>query len=546
MHFQEIFSGCRSKFSAHSFVALLLVVSLTILRCENKIKPLKANITPHISYIEDKNEQLVFEKINSAKAHEWQFVRQPAFDFGFSKSVYWLKIDLSAMPDFSALKRAYLVFEWKALDSVQLFLPQHPSGKNEIQVAGDAFPKSQWNLPEAHFPAFMIHPLEAMQKIWYVRLKSTSLMSFPVFVKNENTYLKDLKREVISINIYLIVVLLLVILAFFLFFMSRDRTYLLYAGYIFSIAAGFDIIYGNAFDLFWSETTWWQNRAGFTFLGIQIAFSALFVSRLLDFPRLLPIADRACKTIAIFCAIIAPLTLLDIPIIVFSRLYSFIYMLSIPSFFAVGIYLASSARSHIRFFIIGWGVFFFFGALHILHALGVLLFHNLYVYGVIFALPVDIIFFLASIWEKQRNFDNERKILLAKKIEATDREVLYKKSSLAEIDTAEILTRLKILMEKEKLFLIEDLRLPDLAQALHLNRTQLSEFLNSKFKMNFSNFVNHYRIDEAKKLLIEDPSKNILEIAFASGFGSKATFNAEFKRATGITASEYRTKHLYS
>ena len=118
--------------------------------------------------------------------------------------------------------------------------------------------------------------------------------------------------------------------------------------------------------------------------------------------------------------------------------------------------------------------------------------------------------------------------------------IKYQKSSLTDVDIKSTLERLKILVEQEKIYLIEDLRLPDLAKALGLNRTQLSELLNSHFQKNFANFINEYRVEEAKKLLADVPGQNILDIAFATGFGSKAAFSNEFKRVTGMTAKEFR------
>jgi AraC-like DNA-binding protein len=147
-----------------------------------------------------------------------------------------------------------------------------------------------------------------------------------------------------------------------------------------------------------------------------------------------------------------------------------------------------------------------------------------------------------SVWEKQRAADRERLRLIEEKVDALSRSAKYQKSSLADIDTKQILANLEILLTEEKIYLVEDLRLPDLAKALQLNRTQLSELLNSHYGIPFPHFINQYRIEEAKRLLQTEPEKNILEIAFATGFGSKAAFSAEFKRATGKTASEYRVQ----
>jgi len=524
-------------------LAVLLVGFLPIAAAED---PQKINITPEIDFIEDAAGAMTFTDISKPNEGRWKKIGAEATRFSFSRSVFWLRFDLNRFERYARLGQLYLVFEWKALDSLELF-PAPGPGR---MIAGDAFPKRTWSLTETHFPAFQITPAMNPRGIYYVRLESTSIKNFPIFLKSETNYLRELKDEVTLIFVYLTVVVILILFAAFMFAMSRDTTFLLYLSYLIAIALAFNTTFGNAFDMLWPEATWWQNRAGFTLVGVQIVFSTLFVSRLLDFPRYLPKADTICNAIAAICFVSLPFSLTNLPVVWFSAFYSVVYLVSIPAFFMVGIYLLPKAGSHVRLFIAGWGIFFFFAIFHILYLRNVLPFSNFYVYSPIFALPVDILFFFISIWEKQREGDRERLRLLDEKMEALiqrspgESKAKYHKSSLTEVDVKGTLARMDILMNQEKIYLIEDLRLPDLAKALGLDRTQLSELLNSHFHKNFTQFINEYRVQEAQKLLVEAPGQNVLEIAFATGFGSKAAFSSEFKRVTGTTAKEFREKNL--
>jgi AraC-like DNA-binding protein len=68
--------------------------------------------------------------------------------------------------------------------------------------------------------------------------------------------------------------------------------------------------------------------------------------------------------------------------------------------------------------------------------------------------------------------------------------------------------------------------------------------LNERLKKSFYDFVNGYRVEEARRIL-RDPRRGdqkILTIAFDSGFASKAAFNRVFKRHTGMTPSEYKAR----
>ena len=70
--------------------------------------------------------------------------------------------------------------------------------------------------------------------------------------------------------------------------------------------------------------------------------------------------------------------------------------------------------------------------------------------------------------------------------------------------------------------------------------------INIEKSRNFHNFINDYRIEEAKKILQDKnySDTNILNIAFKSGFQSKSVFNRVFKQITGKSPKDYRSSFL--
>jgi AraC-like DNA-binding protein len=106
---------------------------------------------------------------------------------------------------------------------------------------------------------------------------------------------------------------------------------------------------------------------------------------------------------------------------------------------------------------------------------------------------------------------------------------------------ANLSVQLSALMEKDKFFLDNDLNLPAVAEKLGIGIHEASFLINETAKDNFYNFINKYRVEEAKRLLTSTKMEqlNILGIAFASGFNSKTTFNTTFKKIVGISPSQY-------
>jgi AraC-like DNA-binding protein len=110
----------------------------------------------------------------------------------------------------------------------------------------------------------------------------------------------------------------------------------------------------------------------------------------------------------------------------------------------------------------------------------------------------------------------------------------------------EYLSRLKIIMIRDKPYLESSLTLQKLADMAEISPQNLSQIINVKLNQNFFDFINCYRITEAKKLLIDPRGQllTILAIAAEAGFNSKSSFNAAFKKMTGMTPTEYKKSLL--
>jgi AraC-like DNA-binding protein len=109
-----------------------------------------------------------------------------------------------------------------------------------------------------------------------------------------------------------------------------------------------------------------------------------------------------------------------------------------------------------------------------------------------------------------------------------------------------IIKKMTDAMTIEKIYLNENLSLRDFALHLKADPNLLSYILNSQLNRNFHDFVNQYRVEEAKNKL-NDPryaNLSLLGIGLESGFNSKTTFNRVFKQATGMTPTEYQKKLL--
>lgn len=121
----------------------------------------------------------------------------------------------------------------------------------------------------------------------------------------------------------------------------------------------------------------------------------------------------------------------------------------------------------------------------------------------------------------------------------------YQHSTLTERQHAEGLRKLKSAMLRDKPYLDCELTVTTLAERLQFSPRHLSQIINSSLNQSFIDFINAYRVEEARALLGDRAcSRSILTIAMDVGFNSKSAFYTAFRRHVGQTPSQYREAAL--
>ncbi|MEM8999066.1 MAG: helix-turn-helix domain-containing protein [Bacteroidota bacterium] len=118
----------------------------------------------------------------------------------------------------------------------------------------------------------------------------------------------------------------------------------------------------------------------------------------------------------------------------------------------------------------------------------------------------------------------------------------YQGSSLDYNTSKQLMASVKTLFSAEEVFLDNSLSLHDVAALLQTSPRNLSRTINENEQVNFSEFVNRYRVNKAKELLssAETAHEKLATIAYDSGFGNVTSFNTTFKGVTKLTPSQFR------
>jgi AraC-like DNA-binding protein len=152
-----------------------------------------------------------------------------------------------------------------------------------------------------------------------------------------------------------------------------------------------------------------------------------------------------------------------------------------------------------------------------------------------------------TVWQIQHDPDPEKETIEAElqpaiEPESNNSQSKNTKTGLSEEKMDDLMHRITIQMEQEKLYQETELTLRQLAAKLEVPVYQVSQALNDGMKRNFYDLVNGYRVEEAKRLLLDPKNRNytILSVGFEAGFNSKTTFNTVFKKFTGLTPTHFR------
>ena len=121
-------------------------------------------------------------------------------------------------------------------------------------------------------------------------------------------------------------------------------------------------------------------------------------------------------------------------------------------------------------------------------------------------------------------------------------------SAFKKNDDVIIFNQIQQLIQEEEMYLEPTISLSSVSATIGKTTQKTSEVINQYAKQNFNDFINSFRIEEAKKKLIDEQSKSytIASIAFDVGFSSLSSFNSAFKKIEGITPSAYRKERLTS
>ncbi|BBP73066.1 hybrid sensor histidine kinase/response regulator [Pseudomonas sp. Seg1] len=300
------------------------------------------------------------------KAHD-----KATLNAGYSRSAFWLKIDLHYRPSNPAAQRSWLLeLAYPPLDHLDLYLPDANGDYRLIRQTGDALPFASREISQNNYLFDLAFEPDQKQTV-YLRLASEGSIQAPVTLWSSTAYLEDQPVRLYVLGIIYGVLLGMLVYNLFIYLSVRDTSYLYYIFYIASFGLYQLSVNGAAVEYFWPNNPWWANAATPFFIGCAGLFGSQFARSFLQTKTHSPWLDRLLIGLIAFGALVIGLSLMTSYALAL-RLATTLALTFTVVIFAAGILAWWRGLRVARYFIIAWSAFLLGGLINTLMVLGFL------------------------------------------------------------------------------------------------------------------------------------------------------------------------------
>ncbi len=300
------------------------------------------------------------------KAHD-----KATLNAGYSRSAFWLKIDLHYRPSNPAAQRTWLLeLAYPPLDHLDLYMPDAAGDYRLVRQTGDALPFASREIRQNNY-LFDLSFKPDQQQTVYLRLASEGSIQAPVTLWSSTAYLEDQPVRLYVLGIIYGVLLGMVVYNLFIFLSVRDTSYLYYIFYIASFGLYQLSVNGAAVEYFWPDNPWWANAATPFFIGCAGLFGSQFARSFLQTKTHSRWLDRLLIALIAFGALVVGLSLMT-SYALSLRLATILALTFTVVIFAAGILAWWRGLRVARYFIIAWSAFLLGGIVNTLMVLGLL------------------------------------------------------------------------------------------------------------------------------------------------------------------------------
>ncbi|WP_439887429.1 7TM diverse intracellular signaling domain-containing protein [Pseudomonas sp. MBLB4123] len=290
---------------------------------------------------------------------------------GYSRSVFWLRLDLEYRPQQAQGAHNWLLeLAYPPLDHLELYLDDGQGGYRLTQRTGDALPFASRQIKQNNY-LFELQLQPDQPRRLYLRLQSQGSIQAPLTLWSPTAYMEEQPGRIYVLGIIYGVLLVMLVYNLFIYLSVRDTSYLYYILYIASFGLYQVSVNGAGIEYFWPNSPWWANAATPFLIGAAALFGCQFARSFLHTGEHSPWVDR-CLLLTMAAGGVVMVLALTASYALALRLATYLALLFTVLIFAAGLIAWLRGLRVARYFIIAWTAFLAGGVINTLMVLGYL------------------------------------------------------------------------------------------------------------------------------------------------------------------------------
>jgi len=366
----------------------------------------------HMQVFEDPlGDAQIDEVASPAFESRFQPHRTAVFNAGYSRSAYWVRVDLHYRPQtVQGARRWLLEVAYPPLDSLQLYLPDGKGGYRLARDTGDTRPWASREIGQGNYLFEVQLPTDRPQRL-YLRVQSEGSIQVPLSLWSHHAYLEAQPGRLYVLGMIYGVLLAMLVYNLFIYISIRDPSYLYYILYIAAFGLYQVSVNGAGVQFLWSDRSWWANAATPLLIGATGLFGCLFTRSFLRTAEHSRWVDWLLRLIIVFSVLVMALAMAaDYGVAL--RLATALALLFTLAVFAAGILAWLRGMRVARYFIIAWSALLVGGQINTLMVLGHLPHNFLTMYASQLGAALEVVLLSMALADRINGLKDERAKIL--------------------------------------------------------------------------------------------------------------------------------------
>lgn len=322
--------------------------------------------------LEDSSGRATIDQVTAPEAQaRFHLNTDDVLNAGYSKSAFWIRLDLRYAPRQSEIARNWLLeLAYPPMDHVELYQADADGHFYRSQITGDTLPYSNRVIRQNNF-VFDIPFVPQQAQTLYLRVQSEGSVQVPLTLWSSNAYLEAQPERLYVLGMIYGVLLGMLVYNLFIYVSVRDTSYLYYILYIASFGLYQVSVNGAGVEFLWPENPWWANAATPLLIGAAAFFGCQFSRSFLQTREHSRLFDWLLKGLMVYGLVVIVMSL-GASYGLALRLATLLALLFTVVIFSAGVKAWWRGQRQARYFMIAWTAFLAGGVVNTLMVLGYL------------------------------------------------------------------------------------------------------------------------------------------------------------------------------